>query len=181
MRKALYILGQLNDLDVEWLIEAGQRRRVAKGAVLIRQGQPVQDLYLVLAGRLSVIDEKLGGRELARLGTGEIVGEMSFVDAQPPSATVQVVEDSVVLALSRTRLQQRLDQDAAFAARFYRALALFLSDRLRSTVSRLGYGAPATTIDDDKMQEDELDLNVLDNVHLAGARFDHILKRLLEA
>lgn len=179
MRKALYLLGQLNDLDVEWLIEAGQRRRVDEGVVLIRQGRPVQDLYLVLAGRLSVIDEKLDGRELARLGVGEIVGEMSFVDARPPSATVMVFEDSVVLALPRERLQQRLNDEAAFAARFYRALALFLSDRLRSTVSRLGYGAPATTIGDE-MQEDELDLNVLNHVHLAGARFDHILKRLLE-
>lgn len=178
MRKALYILGQLTDHDIEWMIEHGRREAVAPGHVLIRQGRPIENLYITLSGHLAVTDERMGGRELARLSSGEIVGEMSFVDAQPPSATVKAVDAATVLALSRRALQDRLDRDTGFAARFYRALALFLSDRLRATVAHLGYGEADGDIRDGEVQDDELDLNVLDAVHLAGNRFDLILKRL---
>ena len=118
-----------------------------------------------------------GSREVARLRPGEIVGEMSFVDSRPPSATVQAVEPSSVLAIPRLGLAARLIQDAPFAARFYRAIAVFLSDRLRSTVGLLGYGS-GQTLEDQASYADEIDTAVLDNVSLAGARFDILQRRL---
>lgn len=178
LKKALFILGQLTDLDVEWLIGNGRRENVAAGSVVIQQGAPVASLYLILAGSFSVVDEGLG-QELARLGTGEVVGEMSFIDAAPPSATVRAQEDGTVLALPKPILERKLAEDDAFAARFYRSIAMFLSDRLRASVNRLGYGKAVSGIDESVMQVDEMDLNLLDSVHLAGARFDHILKRLM--
>jgi CRP-like cAMP-binding protein len=123
-----------------------------------------------------VWDER-AGRELARLTSGEIVGEMSFVDANPPSATVAALDRGVVLALPRALLQQKLDRDTGFAARFYHALAAFLSDRLRATVARTN-DATAKSLDEDVIADDELDPNVLDTVHRAGARFSQILTRL---
>jgi CRP/FNR family transcriptional regulator, cyclic AMP receptor protein len=178
LRKALYILGQLTDLDVEWLVKEGHRTPVRRGDVIIRQRVPVESLYIVLSGEFSVTDERMGGAELARLGSGEIVGEMSFIDAAPPSATVRAEAEGLVLALRRDALQRKLEGDTAFAARFYRALAIFLSDRLRATVGRLGYGDVKQGLDEEVMQEDELDLKVLGNIHLAGARFDTIIKRM---
>ena len=178
MRKSLYILGKLSDEDVEWMLAFGKRHPVSPGDVLIRQGLPVEDLYLILEGTFSVIDDRRGGHELARVGSGEIVGEMSFIDANPPSATVSAIEDGLVLALSRSLLQQRIEQDSAFGSRFYFALAVFLSDRLRATEDRLLRGGEHAPPDGDALQEDELDPNVLDTVHLAGARFKHILDRL---
>jgi CRP/FNR family cyclic AMP-dependent transcriptional regulator len=178
MRKSLYILGRLSDEDVEWMLAFGQRHPVAPGDVLIRQGQPVEDLYLILEGIFAVTDDRRGGHELARVGGGEIVGEMSFIDANPPSATVTAVEDGLVLALSRKLLQQRLDQDTAFGSRFYFALAVFLSDRLRATEGKLYRGDDSVQAGEDAIDEDELDPNVLDTVHLAGARFKHMLDRL---
>jgi hypothetical protein len=55
---------------------------------------------------------------------------------------------------------------------------MFLSDRLRGTVSRMGYGA-GKKLQEDMEYADELDQNVLDNIYLAGARFDRMLKRLM--
>ena len=178
MRKSLYILGHLSDEDVEWMLTFGRRHPVKPGDILILQGQPVEDLYMILEGTFSVSDDRRGGQELARVGSGEIVGEMSFIDANPPSATVTAVEDGLVLALSRSLLQQRLDQDTAFGSRFYFALAVFLSDRLRATEARLLGGGEHVPLGEDELEEDELDPNVLDKVHLAGARFKHMLDRL---
>jgi CRP-like cAMP-binding protein len=168
MRKVLFIFGQLTDKDVAWLAGAGRRRRVARGAVLIRQGTPVDTLYVVLEGELDVV--AVGGgteRRLARLQAGEVVGEMSFIDARPPSATVRAASDAILYAIPKARLQAGLDREPAFAARFYKAIATFLSDRVRRAQ---GEGA----------EVDELDDNVLDRVDRAGARFDDLGRHLLD-
>lgn len=178
MRKVLYILGELSDLDVDWMTRHGRKEQIIRGAVLIHEGKPVDALYIVLDGNFRVSITGRSDRELARLGAGEIVGEMSFVDARPPAATVTALEPSVVLAIPRRQLEIKIQEDAGFAARFYRALAVFLSDRLRSTVRRLGYGEAEPT-PEEREAEGELDTNVLDSVHMAGARFDRMLKRLM--
>jgi CRP/FNR family cyclic AMP-dependent transcriptional regulator len=168
MRKVLYILSRLSDEDVEWMASSGERRRLPVGAVLIRQGVPFDALIFMINGQVKVEIEDIG--EVARLGSGEILGEMSLIDDSPPSATVTAVEPSQILAIDRHLLEARLQADRDFAARFYRAVAMFLSVRMRATVQRLGYGsAPPTT-------EEELDLALLDTVHVAGARFDRMIK-----
>ena len=180
MRKVLFLFGQLNDDDVEWMINTGRRQPVAEGEALIRQGVPVDALFILLEGRLSVL---LGRqeKEIARLNAGEIVGEMSFVDARPPSATVRGLEDAIVFAIPKAVLQAKLERDLGFAARFYRALAIYLSTTVRERHRMLGYGA---NVNLDEVQEDdadELDPNVLDGVYLAGERFDRMVKRVLAA
>jgi bacteriocin-type transport-associated protein len=177
MKKVLFILGELKDVDIDWLISAGRRETVPAGHVLIREGSAINALYIVLDGQFSVTIKALGDTAVARLSTGEVIGEISFVDERPPSATVTALEPARVLAIPRAAVQAKLLQDDGFAARFYRALAVFLSDRLRSTVSHLGYGK-ATEMDENVEYEDELDLGVLDKVALAGARFDWLLRRL---
>jgi CRP/FNR family cyclic AMP-dependent transcriptional regulator len=179
MRKVLFLFGQLNDDDVEWMTATGRKRFVSRGEILIRQGVPVDALSILLEGRLAVL---LGPREreIARLNAGEIVGEMSFVDARPPSATVKALEDSTVLALSKALLTDKLGRDMGFAARFFRALAIYLSTTVRERHRMLGYGegvAPEEVEDD----VDELDPNVLDGVYIAGERFDRMVKRVLSA
>jgi CRP/FNR family transcriptional regulator, cyclic AMP receptor protein len=182
MRKVLYILGQLDDDDVNWLADVGQRRKVQPGDVLIEERKPGIEILIVLEGSLSVSVSALG--ELARLGAGEIVGEMSLIDSRPASASVTAVEPSTVLAIPKDVIQKKLNEDIGFAARFYHAVAVFLSGRMRGTVQRLGYGSDnkgVDELDEDVEAEGELDLDVLDKVHLAGARFDRMLKRLMGA
>jgi CRP-like cAMP-binding protein len=170
MRKVLYILGQLNDEDVEWMAAEGRRQISNAAGVLITEGQPSPFLFFVLDGRARV--RVGGGVVVAELGAGEVVGEMSFVDSAPPSATVEAEAGCVVLRLEKRRIEDRLKQQPAFAARFYRALAIFLADRLRSTTARMtaDKGLRATAV-----MEDELDEGVLDKVSLAGVRFERLL------
>lgn len=175
MRRVLFILGQLSDTDVAWLAEHGRRQRIAAGTQLIRQGTHIDTLYIVLEGSLSVLTAR--GVKLGEVCSGDILGEMSLVDAHATAAAVRADRDCVVLAVSKQLLQDKLDADVHFAARFYRALSLFLADRMRNTMRTMGYGedeAGAASPAD----FDELDPDVLDRVHLAGARFERMLKRL---
>ncbi len=134
--------------------------------MLITQGVKVESLYIVLEGELAVL-QGATKKELARLGAGEIAGEMSFVDARPPSATVTAAIDSVVYSIPTKTLGDALERNPGFAARFYKSVATFLSDRLRN----------ATDADYD----DGLDESVLDNVDHAGARFQSLARRVQHA
>ncbi len=174
MKKSLYILGQLSDRDVQWMISVGKKERLKSGTTLIEQGKQSNKLYIVLEGEFVVM---MGGKAVTQLGVGEIIGEMSFVDSRPPSATVNVSEEAVLFSVLRSELTDKLSEDIGMAARFYRAIAVFLADRLRTSNQSLG-GEEGQVLDEDNEQEDELDLDVLDNVHLAGARFEEILKRM---
>lgn len=177
MKKVLFLLGQLRDADIEWMIASGSRRQVRRGDVLIQEGRPVDALFLVLDGALEVSGTGVGGGSVS-LGCGEVVGEVSFVDSRPPVATVKAAVDSVVLAIPREELASRLADDLEFAARFYRSLAIFLAHRLRNTGKRLGYGKEQP-LDQDADYEDELSIEVLDSLSKAGRQFDLVLQRLL--
>jgi CRP/FNR family cyclic AMP-dependent transcriptional regulator len=182
MRKVLFLFGQLNDDDVEWMLGAGTRRFVPAGETVIEQGVPVDAVFILLEGRLAVWLRPRKGpeREIAQLQAGEIVGEMSFVDARTPSATVKALEDSTVFSISKTALNAKLAADSGFAARFYRALAIYLSTTVRERHRALGGSGVAEDEEDDEDNEaDELDANVLDGVYLAGERFDRMVKRVL--
>ena len=177
MRKALYFLGILNDSDIDWLIGAGHRREIAAGGAIIHEGRPLDSVYLVIDGAFSVRVQARANDEIARLMSGEVMGEMSFVDLAPPSATVQAIEPSFVLEIPRRRLNAKIAEDTGFAARFYRALSMFLASRLRAN-NAAQPGSVAGRPDD---AGDEMNFDALDNVSMAGARFDWIQRRLRSA
>ena len=178
MRKVLFIFGLLTDADVEWMARTGERRRVPNGEVLIQQGRAVDWLVLVLEGELAVSVRGVG--EVARLGAGEVVGEMSYVDSAPPSATVAARGETLALFIDKARLTAKLESDVGFGCRFYRALAVFLADRLRNADRKLSY-KEAGGLGGEAVMEDELDLAGLDNVSMAGDRFNRLLKMLSTA
>ncbi|MEM7245959.1 MAG: cyclic nucleotide-binding domain-containing protein [Acidobacteriota bacterium] len=173
MKKVLYILGKLEDEDVDWLVANGERRSLSAGEVLIQEGKAVEHVHVVVEGSLEAV---LGdGTVLSTLGAGEVVGELSFLDSRPPAATVRAAADARVLAVPRDLLATKLESDVPFSARFYRALGTFLAARLRSTVAAMGYGsAPGSEYED----PEELDPDLLDEVSLAASRFDWLLRRL---
>lgn len=202
LKKVLFVLGQLNDSDIDWLIRAGSKEKVAAGTILVHQGRPVDALHMLLDGTMtvSVCDAPITPlhrtfaekkcepgtvkQEVARLSSGEIVGEVSFLDNQYASAFVTCLEDCQVLSLSRSQLVAKLKIDVSFAARFYRAIAAIVEDRLRSTIIRLTHGKRTYNTNrtlDAELEEDEIELCVLENTDIAGARFDWILRRFRDS
>lgn len=175
MRKVLIIFGELTDADVEWLCEAGHTRTLAAGERLVEAGTAVEEISLVLLGELGVL---AGSREIAVLAEGEIVGELSFLDARPPYATVQALEAAVVLAVPHSAVHERFVRDPGFAGRFYRSLGIFLASRLRQTVGQLGVIGDEDELAEDATSIDEIDPAVLDRTAIAGRRFERLRHRL---
>ena len=59
----------MSDDDLEWMLKAGRKRSLHEGDVLIRQGVPVDEVFILLEGRLAVWLTLRKGpeREIARL------------------------------------------------------------------------------------------------------------------
>jgi CRP/FNR family transcriptional regulator, cyclic AMP receptor protein len=174
MKRVLYVFAKLLEPDIEWLVRHGRRIALKQNETLIREGAPVDALYVLLDGALSV---SVRGEQLATLSYGEVVGELSFLDSRAPTATVMATAPSAVLAVAKEDLKRKLIEDDGFAARFYHALGFFLASRLRTTIGRFGVGA----VTRDQADPDELDPALMDEVELAAARFDWMLKQLPEA
>ncbi|WP_353217787.1 cyclic nucleotide-binding domain-containing protein [Sandarakinorhabdus sp.] len=161
MRKALIILGDLDDRDIGWLARSGVVRQLVAGERLIDAGRAIDHLYFITEGKLRVTTP--GGQPLATLETGEVVGEMSFVQKRLPTANVAALTDCRVLAIPRAAMLAEFALDNGMAMRFYRAMAVFLSDRLQAMTG------------EDSADLDEL---ILDNLTLAGDRFLRLIARL---
>jgi len=70
---------------------------VSAGEVLVREGVPGQESFVVVAGEARVT---IDGREIALLGPGDFFGEMSILDpGHPRSATVTAVTAMRLLVL----------------------------------------------------------------------------------
>ncbi|MCU0569902.1 MAG: cyclic nucleotide-binding domain-containing protein [Oculatellaceae cyanobacterium Prado106] len=199
LREILFIFAELHDSDIDWMVTVGQVMQVPAGNVLMQAGRPVDALHIVLSGRVALVSAE-GDRnplarafshlekaevieqELAQLSRGDIVGESPFIEAQPPAVTVRALEDSCVLTIPRWRLAAKLLHDTRFAARFYRVLSVLLADKQQALVSRLGYGrltySTGQRLDEAMNYENELSPSFLEQVSLAGARFDWMLKQV---
>ena len=177
MRKALFILGELTDGDMDWLAEAGQRQEIAPESILIQRGEPIADVYILLDGRLSVRIDGRDSQEINALLPGEFIGELSFLDSRPPSATVIASTKSIVAAISRDQLVIKLRDDTAFAARFYRALGVFLAHRLRRMTLQGTEASDSGSHPAGETAEDELDPQLLESISLAGKRFEWFQSR----
>lgn len=149
------LLKELSKSDIDWIISTGRRKEIASGTILIQEKKAPDALHILLDGTLKVTvsqpeqnplarafavmeDIETLDREIARLSSGEVVGEIPFVGNRSTTTTVSAVEKSLVMSIPQQQLAAKLQQDVGFAARFYRAIAIIFSDRLQGIVNQLG-------------------------------------------
>jgi CRP-like cAMP-binding protein len=106
---------------------------VSPGATLFREGEDGRAMYVVLRGEVEVCKRSHRGTDarVALLGPGDWFGEMSIVDVQPRSATIQALAPSSLLRITTGDLDQLYRQDLKAYAIIVLNLARELSRRLR--------------------------------------------------
>ncbi|MBH8563498.1 cyclic nucleotide-binding domain-containing protein [Nostoc sp. CENA67] len=149
------LLKELSKSDIDWIISTGRRKEIAPGTILMQEKKALDALHILLDGILKVTvsepeqnplarafavmeDIEPLGREIARLSSGEVVGEIPFISNRSTTTTVSAVEKSLVISIPQQQLATKLQQDVGFAARFYRAIAIIFSDRLQGVINQLG-------------------------------------------
>ena len=131
-----------------------RERRLRKGEILFRTGDPGDELFLIYAGSI-VVSKPVTGRVeqvLRRLEPGEAFGEMSlFGDEQTRSATIQAEIDATLLGLHRDNLNQFIESNPRDAAKFFLEMVRIAFKRLRDTSDLVAevtrWGLEATGLD----------------------------------
>ena len=176
MFKSIFILSELDNDDLDWIAQKARKKRIKKGKTLIYEGQNINALYIILEGFFKVTTKASQDTIIAKLTSGELLGEISFIDPRPPIATVTAIEESIVLEISRLELNFKLFRHIGFASRFYRGLSMCLADRMHKTVQHLGYDQNSlNNNDEDKTSLEELNPYVLNNLEVAQAKFNWLI------
>jgi CRP/FNR family transcriptional regulator, cyclic AMP receptor protein len=99
------------------------------GTTLLQAGDRPRALYILLAGTADV--RRGDGVALARLVSGDVFGEMSFIRNERASADVVATTDVTVLTLTDAIINELFKERPGLAAGLYRSLAAELAQRLR--------------------------------------------------
>ena len=136
---ALDIFQQLRQEDIHWMLATSELKTIQANGVLVREDDPSETIFFIADGLFEVY--VYGGSanrlKVGQLGPGEIIGEISWLDRKPISATVRAVETSSVIALPIVTLERKLAADPGFAARLFRSIATLTAERLRTTTSQV--------------------------------------------
>lgn len=180
LRKVLVLFADLNEQDVDWLSNLGQFRRLPPSGVLLDEGQPVNDLSLVLAGNARVQVHSQGQlRVVGSCRRGELLGEMSLLNrnGRGASARVDTLNGLELLSINIDALLAALEGDRARANRFWRAIARMLSQRSRDQLLERGLAATSRQVEAQR-DDEEIDLVQLTGISTAGVRFDWLCRQL---
>ncbi|MBD66597.1 MAG: hypothetical protein CME62_15400 [Halobacteriovoraceae bacterium] len=110
-------------------------KKIKKGEFLINEGAQSLEMYWILAGsfvvtKLNETDERV---VIGEVYAGELVGEMSFLDNLPRSASVKALEDSEVLVIPHKKFINVMENQP----RWFRSLMQTLSQRLRNANKKI--------------------------------------------
>ena len=107
------------------LVDAARHTSLAPGQTLLREGDPGEEVLLVLEGEAAVT---VGGLPVGTIVAGDCVGEMSLLDHAPRSATVTSSSPLRALVVPAAQFRLLLDAHPAVAQR----LTATLTARLRN-------------------------------------------------
>lgn len=101
------------------------KRRYKRGENIVEQGSRSNALFIILSGRARVISVDAKGREviLSVLHPGDYIGEMSLIDGEAHSATVQTEVQTDVMVLGRVAFLQCLPENTSMSFAIMRGLA----------------------------------------------------------
>ena len=139
-KRSVFEEHKLSNLEINFLSSLSQERSFDAGAVLFREGDPGDAMYVVLDGkvRISKMIPGVGEEALMILERGDFFGEMALIDNLPRSADARAHErGAVVLRIPRDVLEQLLDIRKVSSIRLLRLLCELVAARLRELDDKL--------------------------------------------
>jgi CRP/FNR family cyclic AMP-dependent transcriptional regulator len=113
---------------IDLLTARGDARAIARGELVIQEGEYSDSLFILLSGQLKVFTQDDRGREVIynSLEPGEVLGEM-FLDGGPRSASVRATSDAQCIEVRGAEIRAFMRQYPEFSE----ALVVKLIERLR--------------------------------------------------
>jgi CRP/FNR family cyclic AMP-dependent transcriptional regulator len=135
---AVGLVAELSEEDRGILSSYGEFRFADGGDLLIMQGESQGELFFVISGVLHAV-RRDADREvlLGAIRQGEWVGEVDLFDPVSAMCSVVVIERAQYWTISRSNLEEFINNYPHAAVQLVISLAALLSRRLRSVTKRL--------------------------------------------
>jgi len=135
-------LGALSFSDARKIITYMKPKRIKAGLTFIREGEKVQNdfMMLIMAGDVRVESQAHSNADdmvLTVIGAGHLIGELGMINDSARSATCVAATDLAVAVLSRSSVKKMMVQDPILAAHLFLAISSRIAERLRETTSKL--------------------------------------------
>ncbi len=128
--KRIPIFAHLSYNELVKVVGLTQLVKVKGGDTFIRENEPGDELYVVLAGEVSVLK---GGQLITTLKAGAHIGEMALIDNAMRSATIVANGDCNLLAMRRDEFFGVIRTEPVIATKLLWSFVQVLSGRLRET------------------------------------------------
>lgn len=108
--------------------------RLSQNQILLREGENSNHMYWVQSGQL-IVTKQRGNEEvvLGHINSGELVGEISFLDQEPRSATVKALTNCELIQIP----QDAIDAIYRTQPKWLEILVKTLAERLRKANARI--------------------------------------------
>jgi CRP/FNR family cyclic AMP-dependent transcriptional regulator len=122
--RASRLAAELTDDQVRTLAGEIAFRDLQPGEVLVPEGTSDNHLYVIVSGSLGIVRNagRADAATLFTITTGDLVGELSFLDETKHYASVVAVAPTRVFGLERERLEALLPQHPEIVYRVMRAI-----------------------------------------------------------
>ncbi len=132
------IFKDLTKKELKEVLAVVYNRVYKKGDYIFRQGHPGNGMYIILKGKIQIIQEKMKGEHrqeeiLATLESGDFLGELSLLDEAPRSASAYCTELTDILAFFKGDLMDLLNRRPELGSKIVLNIARVLGERLRLT------------------------------------------------
>ncbi|HUO45178.1 MAG TPA: cyclic nucleotide-binding domain-containing protein [Burkholderiales bacterium] len=152
----------LGSKNLERLLSSTTMTELPAGRRIIRDRMPVDSLYMILSGQVSISVEE-GGQSinLGQLGPGEWLGEVSVLSGELlASSTVTTMVATRFLRLRHQTFENLINNDQEMAAVLLKYLVNMLAARLRASTQSLSRipreDSPSSGTGKPKVTEQEL-------------------------
>lgn len=135
---------ELSDTDLDRLADQSVHMRIPRGGVLVRQGDPADELYIAISGRFFVA-RGANAEVIAEIGPGEPIGELAFLGDSTRTATVIAARDSEVLMLSRAAYSRVVREAPGILPAILACVARRLAS-VAPTIPKLKHKPPRTVV-----------------------------------
>ncbi len=114
------LFSSCSNKELAKIAKASDELSLAEGKVLMAQGQPGREAFVIVDGQATVT---VGDTDVATLGPGDHVGELALLDGGPRTATVVAKTDMTVLVISQRAFFGLLDEVPGLARKILASLA----------------------------------------------------------
>ena len=116
--------------DLRVVAQAMEKQEYFAGERIFEIGDQGDHLYIIVSGKVGIsLESKLSSKSyIATLSSGDCFGEMNLLDDLPRSATAEVMEDTTLLSLEKTRLRGLIQSYPDMSVGMLRSLSLRLRD-----------------------------------------------------